>query len=205
MKCFRKVILESDDCFAIWEFKMGTLAPTQHARAIVVMPHQGQQYLLPFDLFASYVEHGCGERALPELWKSRGSIWGCVVSGLNCNSYLFAASPPYFDFTGVENKSNSEQNLDTIDKKYIPRGDRLKSRIFCIFQYGFASLYYHFDFLRQKLHKKDKLHSSLTFTQVTSEVQGLAKVRFPWNTAEDAPAFTVKLNFGFTLLFSITY
>lgn len=35
-------------------------------------------------------------------------------------------SPPYFDFTGVENNSNIEQNLDTLVKEYIPSGDNLK-------------------------------------------------------------------------------
>ena len=83
--------------------------------------------------------------------KAGDQYLGRVVSGLNCNSYLFAASPPYFDFAGVENKGEIEQNLDSLVKEYIPRGDRLKSRIFCIFQYCFASLCYHFDFLRQKL------------------------------------------------------
>ncbi len=83
--------------------------------------------------------------------KSGDQYLGLVVIGLNCNSYLFAASPPYFGFTGVENKSKIEQNLDSLVKEYIPRGHHLKSRIFCIFRYCFASLCYHFDFLRQKL------------------------------------------------------
>ncbi|KAL7462369.1 hypothetical protein ACHAXS_002746 [Conticribra weissflogii] len=206
MKCFRKVILENEDEFCRMGIQDGDLGSHSARKGACSYASSGSTVSPPIVSVCLQAMWSMGtvkERYL-HYEKAGDQYLGRVVSGLNCNSYLFAASPPYFDFAGVENKGEIEQILDSLVKEYIPRGDRLKSRIFCIFRYCFASLY-HFDFLRQKLHNKNKLHSSLFFTRVPREVQDLAKVRFPWNATEDTPAFTGKFNFRFTFVFSIAY
>jgi hypothetical protein len=39
---------------------------------------------------------------------------GRVVAGLDCNEYLFAVSPPYFDLSTVANEEETEKNIDQL-------------------------------------------------------------------------------------------
>mmetsp|Transcript_13153 Transcript_13153/g.27833 ORF Transcript_13153/g.27833 Transcript_13153/m.27833 type:complete len:157 (+) Transcript_13153:1089-1559(+) len=156
MKCFRKVIVENEDEFCHLGIQDGDLGSHSACKGSCSYASSGSAVspsIVSVCLRAMWSMGTVKERYLHSE-KAGDQYLGHVVSGLNCNLYLFAVSPPYFDFTGVENKSNIEQNLDTLVKEYIPRGDCLKSRIFCIFRYCFASLCYNFNFLRQKLHKK---------------------------------------------------
>ncbi len=189
--------------FTVWEFRMVTFAPTQHPRGIVVIPHQGQLYLVPLSFCLQAMWRMCAVKEPYLHYEEAGNQFlGHVVSELNCNSYLFVTSSPHFDFTGIENERNIKHNLDALVEEYVPRGDHLKSRIFWIFCYCFASLYV--DFLRQKLHKKQAAQLSFLYSS-PREGQDLAKVRFPWNAIENTQAFIGKLNFGFILHFLFTY
>ena len=51
MKCFRKVILENEDEFCRMGIQDGDLGSHSVHRGLVVMPHQGQLYLLLLCLF----------------------------------------------------------------------------------------------------------------------------------------------------------
>jgi hypothetical protein len=54
----------------------------------------------------------------------------------------------------------------------------------------FASLCFHFDFLKQVLHKKNKLQASHFFTHIPIEIKAKATVKYPWNWMEATPTHT---------------
>ncbi len=110
---------------------------------------------------------------------------------MNSNTYLFAASPPYFDFKGVEDKLKATKELNELIKEYTPRCIHLNACGFCIFQQCFALLcFVSISTFYGRRFIKNKLHSSLFFTRVPREVRDLAKVKFPWNATPDMPSFT---------------
>ena len=115
---------------------------------------------------------------------------GRVVAGLDCNEYLFAVSPPYFDLSTVANEEETEKNIDELVARYLVGGSVCPPRLFVIFRYLFASLCYNAEFLSKKLHPKNKLHASPFFTSIPKSVQGLAAIKFPWNSTKYTPPFT---------------
>ena len=96
-----------------------------------------------------------------------------VVAGLDCNEYLFAVSPPYFDLSTVANEEETEKTIDELVARYLVGGNVCPPRLFVIFRYLFASLCYHSEFLSKKLHPKNKLQASPFFTSIPKNVQGL--------------------------------
>ena len=47
---------------------------------------------------------------------------GRVVVGLECNEYLFAVLPPYFDLSTVANEEETEKNIDELVARYLVGG-----------------------------------------------------------------------------------
>ena len=115
---------------------------------------------------------------------------GRVVTGLDCNEYLFAVSPPYFDLSTVANEEETEKTIDELVARYLVGGNVCPPRLFVIFRYLFASLCFHSEFLSKKLHPKNKLQASPFFTSIPKNVQGLATIKFPWNSTKYTPPFT---------------
>ena len=65
---------------------------------------------------------------------------GRVVAGLDCNEYLFAVSPPYFDLSTVANAEETEKTIDELVARYLVGGNVCPPRLVVIFHYLFASL-----------------------------------------------------------------
>ena len=194
MKCFRKVILENEDEFRRYGIEDGDLGSHSARKGSASYASSGSTVSPPIVSVCLRAQWSMGsvkERYL-HYEKAGDQYLGRVVSGLNCSRYLFAASPPYFDFDGAAGNAMTARELDVMMTSFIPRGSRLNSRIFCIFRFCFASLCFHSDFLKQILHKKNKLHGSPFFTRIPRAVRDLARVRFPWNATESTPAFTGK-------------
>jgi hypothetical protein len=59
-----------------------------------------------------------------------------------------------------------------------------------IIYFCFALLCFHFDFLKQVLHKKNKLQVSYFFTHIPIEIKSAATVKYPWNWTEATPTHT---------------
>jgi hypothetical protein len=54
----------------------------------------------------------------------------------------------------------------------------------------FALSCFHFDFLKQVLHKKNKLQASHFYTHIPIEIKAAAMVKYPWNWMEATPTHT---------------
>ena len=75
-------------------------------------------------------------------------------------------------------------------KDYMVRGECALPSVHHIFYFCFASLCYHFDFLKRILHSKNKLRASHFFTHIPIKIQAAATVKYPWNATEVTPPLT---------------
>jgi hypothetical protein len=70
------------------------------------------------------------------------------------------------------------------------RGESVPASVHSIFYFCFALLCFHFDFLKQVLHEKNKLQASHVFTHIPIEIKAAATVKYPWNWTEATPTHT---------------
>ena len=69
-------------------------------------------------------------------------------------------------------------------------GDTVPASVHQIFYFCFASICFHFDFLKEVLHEKNKLCASHFFTHIPVEMKAAATVKYLWNWTETMPTFT---------------
>ena len=66
----------------------------------------------------------------------------------------------------------------------------MPSKTLCDFSLSLCLSLLPFRILEQKLHPKNKLQASPFFTSIPKNVQGLATIKFPWNSTKYTPPFT---------------
>jgi hypothetical protein len=124
--------------------------------------------------------------------KAGDQYLGRVVCGLDVNDVTFAVSPPFFEFddTRQEGGDVRTSRVYSLLKDYMVQGDTVPASVHHIFYFCFASICFHFDFLKQVLHEKNKLRASHFFTHIPVEVKAAATVRYPWDRTEMTPTLT---------------
>ena len=192
MKVFHRVMLNNEEAFQRVGVKPGDLGSHSTRKGACSLAASGSTVSPPIVsicLRAMWSMGGIKERYLH--FENAGDQYlGRVVAGLDCNEYLFAVSPPYFDLSTVANEEETEKTIDELVARYLVGGNVCPPRLFVIFRYLFASLCYHSEFLSKKLHPKNKLQASPFFTSIPKNVQGLATIKFPWNSTKYTPPFT---------------
>ena len=192
MKIFHQVIQENEEAFRKLGVDVGDLGS-----------HSARKGSCSFASAGSTVSPPMVSICLRALWsmgpvkerylhyeKAGDQYLGRVVAGLNCNDSSFAVSPPYFDLTGCENAKEMQGKIDKLVQSFLYSSEKVCARVFRIFVNLFANICYHAEYLKLTIHKKNKLHASPFFTQIPSEIQTLAAVRFPWEKSEYTPIFT---------------
>jgi len=117
--------------------------------------------------------------------KAGDQYLGRVVSGLDVNSVSFAVSPPFFD---VDDEVRVQ--IEALIKSYVVGGEHLPAGVYQIFQYCFASLCYHYEFLTSTLHRRSKLQASPFFSAMPQYAKNAATTKFPWEKTAATPTFT---------------
>ena len=69
-------------------------------------------------------------------------------------------------------------------------GEFVLASVHRVFYFCFASLWFHFDFLKQVLHDRNKLRASHFFTHIPIEIQAAATVKYPWTSTAATPTLT---------------
>jgi hypothetical protein len=69
-------------------------------------------------------------------------------------------------------------------------GDHVSASVHCIFYFCFASLCYHFDYLVQVLHPKNKLQALHFFNNIPNYAKDTATVKYSWSKTAVTPTFT---------------
>jgi hypothetical protein len=135
--------------------------------------------------------------------KAGNQYLGRVVCGLDVNSVKFAVLPPFFEFdcTGQGDTGQGDTGQGGADdgtsarvysllRDYMVRGESVPASVHCMFYFCFALLCYHFDFLKQVLHKKNKLQASHFFICIPIEIKAAATVKDSWNRMDATPTHT---------------
>ena len=82
--------------------------------------------------------------------KAGDQYLGRVVSGLDVNDISFAVSPPFFDNADGDER----ENILSLIKDYMVGGHYMTGDMYYLFYFCFASICFHFDFLKEVLHEK---------------------------------------------------
>jgi len=120
--------------------------------------------------------------------KAGDQFVGRTVCGLSPLSIEFAVGPPHFNIT-----TEAERKLltDTIEAFVGEKGKKTinKQTWYCISML-YASLVYHYDYLKSKLHSKSSLNACFIFTDVPEVLKSLVRVSYPWNKDVNSPVLT---------------
>ena len=122
--------------------------------------------------------------------KAGNQYLGRAVSGLVVNDVKFAVSPPFFDFDVTRPADGTDESVYSLLRDYMVRGESVSASVHCIFYFCFASLCFHFDFLLQALHPKNKLQALHFFNHIPTYAKDAATVKYPWNKTEATPTLT---------------
>ena len=143
---------------------------------------------------AGWVMGGVKDRYLK--YESAGDQYvGRCASGLDQLSKNFAVSPPYFDFSSLEDELSVVQKKIEIAQwlKVRLTGERegrVSPQTFNLLTCAFASLCFHYDFLDKSISQDNALRASPFFKDIPDSIQTLAKISFPWNKTVDTPKLT---------------
>ncbi len=99
---------------------------------------------------------------------------GLVVCGLEVNDVSFAVLHPFFDF---KQGNETADSIYSLMRKYMVCGDHVSASVHCIFYFCFRLLCYHFDYLAQVLHQKNKLQASHFFNNIPNYAKDTATVK----------------------------
>ena len=118
---------------------------------------------------------------------------GRCASGLDQLSKGFAISPPYFDFTGIEEELErarlQNQIKDWLRSRVMEVGELSASSKHIIWT-CFASICYHHSFLTSTLHEESSFCSSLFYKDIPEEFLNVARIAYPWEATSDIPKLT---------------
>lgn len=117
---------------------------------------------------------------------------GRCATTLNRLKKEFAVSPPYFDFSEINDPVQREKKRESIEEYLYSRlGDltdmeRTRKMILMVF----ASMCFHHKYLNENLHSRNPLRTSTIWKDLTPEVRSHARIAYPWDKTLETPAFT---------------
>ena len=141
---------------------------------------------------AGWVMGGVKDRYLKR--ESAGDQYvGRCAAGLDQLSKRFSVSPPYFDFSAINEalerarlKKRIEQWLHS---RILDEGELSASSKHIVWT-CFASICFHHSFLTNNLHEECSFRASLIFRDIPDEFLNLARVAYPWDSTVDTPKIT---------------
>ena len=125
--------------------------------------------------------------------KAGDQFLGRAVTGLDISSEDFTVSPCYFDFSEIKEEEERDRISADIEfsiRNYLSNGRVLQPYVFLICRYLYASLCFHFEFLKLNLDQTDRLRQSPIFQQITDEHVKIARIAFPWDSTRYTPQLT---------------
>ncbi len=173
MKCFHKVINANPEAFKVHGIGPGDLGSHSARKGACSHASAGSTVSPPIVLICLRAMWSMGsvkERYL-HYEKAGDQYLGQTVAGLNCNHHSFAVSPPYFDYSLLDEdgRMTMERKIHELVSNCIVGGDEVDPHVFCIFLFCFASVCYHSTFLKAQLHTpQDKPHACIPFLHANS-------------------------------------
>ena len=141
---------------------------------------------------AGWVMGGVKDRYLKR--ESAGDQYvGRCAAGMDQLSKSFTISPPYFDFTSIEEeigRARSKKGIeDWLTARIIDEGELSASSKQIVWT-CFASICYHRDYLLRTLHEECSFRASIFLKDIPDEFINVVRVAFPWNATRETPKLT---------------
>jgi hypothetical protein len=117
---------------------------------------------------------------------------GRCASCLDQLTKEFAVSPPYFDFTNLDDATRiiRKAELKTLVKERVPEYENIGAKTRHVLEMCFASICYHHKTLMASSHPQCPLRSSPLFRDIPPTILELACIAYPWNKTNDTPQLT---------------
>ena len=122
--------------------------------------------------------------------KAGDQFVGRSVTGIPALDSNFAISPVYWDWTGLGaiEVTSAEKQLEELVTLAVGHKDSVSAAIFGMFQYLFAAVAFHYDYLDRTLDEQNKLRASPVFMELADcEIKDYAVVRYPWELTPYSP------------------
>jgi len=190
MKCFRRVIIHLKD-----EIKklgcdiknLGSHSARKGAATLAACGCTVSPPMASICLRAGWSMGPVKERYL--FYEKAGDQFvGRTVCGLSPLSVEFATGPPHFNLESEDEK----KILDTTLEAFV--GEEGKKKIQKQTWYAinmlFASLLYHYDYLKSNLHRKSSLFACFLFTDFPQVLKSKVRVSYPWDKDDNSPVLT---------------
>ena len=104
----------------------------------------------------------------------------------------FAVSPPYFDLStlqGIERVEKYREIWVFLQQRIMHYG-AMRPQTLHVMIMCFATLCYHFDFLKIHLHPESFLHAAPLFRDIPTEIKKYAVAKYSWDATKDTSVFT---------------
>ena len=120
--------------------------------------------------------------------KAGDQFVGRTVCGLSPLSVEFATGPPHFNLTREEERKVLNDTLEA----FVGEQGKIqiqKQTWYCIIML-FASLLYHYDYLKTNLHPKSSLFACIILTDAPQVLKLKVRVSYPWDKDNISPVLT---------------
>ena len=141
---------------------------------------------------AGWVMGGVKDRYLKR--ESAGDQYvGRCAAGLDQLSKKFSVSPPYFEFSSINEglkRARLKKRLEKwLHSRILEEGELSASSKHIVWT-CFASICFHHSYLTNNLHVECSFRASLIFRDIPDEFLKIAQVAYPWNSTVDTPKIT---------------
>ena len=118
---------------------------------------------------------------------------GRCAAGLDQLSKKFSVSPPYFEFSSINEglkRARLKKRLEKwLHSRILEEGELSASSKHIVWT-CFASICFHHSYLTNNLHVECSFRASLIFRDIPDEFLNIAQVAYPWNSTVDTPKIT---------------
>ena len=168
MHVFNKAIETNKEVFATFGVMLGDMGSHSYHKGAISLVAAGCTVSPPMSaicLRASWSMYTVKDRYI-HYEKAGDQYVGRCATGVSSLSKQFAASPAYWDFT--DQPQCSEKEVDKVIHDNFARPSEISANSFNVVRNLFASICYHYTFLKNNLHPLHKLRSSPMFIAAAS-------------------------------------
>ena len=102
----------------------------------------------------------------------------------------FAVSPPYFDFSGIEDdisKVAAKRRIESWLDDRLLKNNEMTVQVNYLAWMLFSTICFYYDYLNENLHPSSSLRVFHFFKDIPSEFTELSKILYPWNNTDNTP------------------
>ena len=194
-KIFARVVIEHMDELKLMGVREGELGTHSSRKGVATMVAAGSTAsppIISICLRAGWVMGGVKDKYL-KYERAGDQYVGRCACCLNQNNKEFAITPPYFDFTSIDNIIDQNERKRKVEKWLKDRlinVERIEGNVMNLAMQCFASICYHHTFLDKNLHPNNPFRNAAIFKDIPKDVRDCSRTAYPWSSTADTPQIT---------------